>query len=101
MSCLDKRDSMRAPRAGDPLSRRKLLSTMAGAGVVLAAALGKSDTAAAQSKTDKKTAKYQDHPNNGQSCAQCNFFRPPKACQLVEGDIGPNGWCAFWAKKPA
>ncbi len=25
---------------------------------------------------------------------------PPKACQLVDGDISPNGWCSFWAKKP-
>lgn len=55
--------------------------------------------ARAQSKTDKKTAKYQDHPNNGQSCSQCNFFRPPKSCQLVEGDISPAGWCSFFAKK--
>ena len=57
--------------------------------------------AAAQSKTDKTTAKYQDHPNKGQSCSQCNFFRPPKSCQLVEGDISPTGWCSFFAKKGA
>jgi hypothetical protein len=55
--------------------------------------------ARAQSKVDKKTAKYQDHPNNGQSCSQCRFFLPPKSCQLVDGDIIPNGWCSFFAKK--
>jgi hypothetical protein len=50
------------------------------------------------SKTDKKTAKYQDHPNKDQRCALCNYFRPPKSRQLVDGDISPNGWCSFFAK---
>jgi len=57
--------------------------------------------ARAQSKTDKKTAKYQDKPNNGQSCSQCNYFHPPKTCQLVEGDVSPSGWCSFFLKKSA
>jgi hypothetical protein len=50
-------------------------------------------------QVDKKTAKYQDHPNSGKSCSQCRFFRPPKSCQLVEGDISPNGWCSFFSAK--
>jgi hypothetical protein len=62
--------------------------------------LGAGQAADAQSKTDKKTAKYQDHPNKDQRCALCNYFRPPKSCQLVDGDISPNGWCSFFAKKP-
>jgi hypothetical protein len=57
--------------------------------------------AKAQSKTDKETAKYQDKPNNGQSCSQCNYFHPPKTCQLVEGDVSPSGWCSFFLKKSA
>jgi len=86
----------------DRLSRRQIFPMLA-AGVGIGAALSfeLSRTAEAQTKTDKKTAKYQDHPNNGKSCSQCNFFRPPKSCQLVEGDISPNGWCSFWAKKPS
>lgn len=86
----------------DCLSRRDLFPTLAAGAATIGAAfsLGLSRTAHAQSKTDKKTAKYQDQPNKGQNCAQCNFFRPPKSCQLVDGDISPNGWCSFWAKKP-
>jgi hypothetical protein len=82
-----------------PLSRRQLFPTIVGAISVVAAVLAKSNLANAQSKTDKKTAKYQDHPNNGKSCSQCNYFRPPKSCQLVAGDISPNGWCSFFLKK--
>jgi len=91
----------RAQAARGALSRRQLFPTLVGAGTAVAAAisLAQSDMAVAQSKTDQKTAKYQDHPNNGQSCAQCNFFRPPNSCQLVDGNISPNGWCSFFAKK--
>lgn len=59
----------------------------------------RSDAADAQTKTPKSVAKYQDKPNNGQKCADCRFFQPPKSCQLVAGDISPNGWCSFFAKK--
>jgi High potential iron-sulfur protein len=85
------------------LSRRQFFPRVLGAGAVFAAAfsLAKSEMARAQSKVKKAVAKYQDTPKNGQKCADCNFFRPPKACQLVEGDISPDGWCSFFAKKPA
>ncbi len=85
----------------EPASRRQLFPTLAGVMSVIAAtiSLGTGKMAYAQSKTDKKTAKYQDNPNNGQSCSQCRFFLPPKSCQLVEGDISPTGWCNFFAKK--
>ena len=73
---------------------RLLTAVAVGSGAISFATL-----AHAQSKTDKKTAKYQDHPNNGQSCSQCNYFHPPKTCQLVEGDVSPTGWCSFFLKK--
>jgi hypothetical protein len=83
------------------LSRRDLLPTLVGSVAIVGAALslGDSRMAAAQSKTSQQTAKYQDHPNNGSSCATCNFFRPPQSCQLVAGTISANGWCSFYAKK--
>jgi hypothetical protein len=86
---------------GTPLSRRQFFPSVLGAGAVFAAAfaLAKGEMARAQSKVKQAVAKYQDTPKNGQKCADCNFFRPPKACQLVEGDISPDGWCAFFAKK--
>jgi High potential iron-sulfur protein len=84
-----------------PISRRELFPAVVGFAAIVAAAvsLAKSQPAQAQSKTDKKTAKYQVHPNKGQACAQCRYFQPPNACQLVAGDISPAGWCSFFAKK--
>jgi hypothetical protein len=87
--------------AGVALSRRRLLPSLLGAGAAVAAVLtlGGGEFAEAQSKVKKAIAKYQDKPKNGQKCSDCRFFRPPKACQLVEGDISPDGWCSFFAKK--
>ena len=83
------------------VSRRDLFPTLVGSAAIVTAALslGESETADAQSKTSQQTAKYQDHPNKGNSCAMCNFFRPPHACQLVAGSISPSGGCSFFAKK--
>ncbi len=91
----------RAPAAA-PLSRRQFWPRVLGLGAALAAALslGQSEPARAQSQVKQAVAKYQDKPNKGQKCSDCRFFRPPKACQLVEGDISPDGWCSFFAKKP-
>ncbi len=97
MSGLDKH-TPNMPRA---LTRQQLFPTVAG--MMMASAIAISlvgiREAAAQSKADKKTAKYRDHLNNGQSCSQCRFFLPPKSCQLVEVDISPTGWSSFFAKK--
>jgi hypothetical protein len=88
------------PLGAAALSRRRLfaLASRSAAAIVIAFTAG-IDTAGAQSKVKKAVAKYQDTPKNGQQCADCRFFRPPKACQLVQGDISANGWCSFFAKK--
>jgi High potential iron-sulfur protein len=85
------------------LSRRRVFQTLIGSAAAIGAglALVTAEPADAQAKTPKKVAKYQDHPKNGQQCSKCRFFRPPKSCQLVAGDISPNGWCSFFAAKPA
>ena len=93
-----------SPDHHDPeakLSRRQLLPSVLGAGAIFAAALslGKNEMAEAQEKATKTAAKYQDHPNGGNHCAICRYFRPPHACQLVSGNISPNGWCSFFLKK--
>jgi hypothetical protein len=41
-------------------------------------------------------AKYQDTPRGGLSCAGCTFFRRPRSCQVVAGDISPTGWCRLF-----
>lgn len=51
-------------------------------------------------KTSKESAKYQDSPNNGAKCGDCQFFQAPSSCTVVDGAISPNGWCMIYSKKP-
>jgi hypothetical protein len=53
-------------------------------------------SALAQQKMSQADAEYQDRPKNGLSCAACSLFRKPRSCEVVEGDISPNGWCKFF-----
>ncbi|HKS86360.1 MAG TPA: high-potential iron-sulfur protein [Pseudolabrys sp.] len=61
--------------------------------------------AQAAPKVPQKDAQYQDTPKNDQKCDICQYFiagtqpNAPGTCQLVEGSISPNGWCALFAKK--
>ena len=81
-------------------TRRSLLKSAAlAAGSALAATLLPARPANAQ-KTPQSSVSYQDKPNNGQKCADCNFFQAPHACQVVAGEISPNGWCKLFTKKP-
>jgi hypothetical protein len=50
----------------------------------------------AQQKMSPAEAEYQDRPRNSLICAACTLFRPPQSCQVVAGDISPNGWCKFF-----
>ena len=52
--------------------------------------------AAAQHKLSQTEAEYQSQPKNGLTCAACSLFRKPSSCEVVEGDISPNGWCKFF-----
>lgn len=91
----------RQPETARQISRRSLFGKLLGYTVLLGASLPfiTADMAKAQEKANKTTAKYQEQPKDGHSCSICQFFHPPKTCQLVDGDISPNGWCSFWAKK--
>lgn len=82
------------------LSRRQLFPTLfAGVAAAAALSLDLSESAEAQPKVSKATAKYQDHPNGSNKCSMCQFFQSPHSCQLVEGNISPDGWCSFFSKK--
>jgi hypothetical protein len=50
----------------------------------------------AQHKMSHADAEYQDGPKNGLTCAACSLFRRQRSCEVVEGDINPNGWCKFF-----
>ena len=64
-------------------------------GIGAAVARG-AEPARAQVKASQQEAEYQTGPKNGLSCAVCSLFRPPQACELVAGDISPQGWCKFF-----
>ena len=55
--------------------------------------------AQAAGKTPKKAMQYQDTPKNGEKCTTCALWIPPEgdakmgACQVVAGEIHPDGWC--------
>ena len=86
-SFLKRRLSNASPR----LLRRTLVAFLAGAPAIL----GISRTMA-QQKMSQAEAEYQDRPKGGLACAACTLFRPPRSCQVVAGDISPNGWCKFF-----
>jgi hypothetical protein len=65
-------------------------------GVVLAACAARSTVAQAPPKMSRAAAQYQDRPRGGLSCVGCTFFRRPRSCQVVEGDISPSGWCKLF-----
>lgn len=73
--------------------------------LALPAVVGLARSGMAQTKVPQKIAQYQDKPKGNQKCDLCKYFiagsSPTAAgtCQLVEGSISPNGWCALFAAK--
>jgi hypothetical protein len=72
------------------MRRRSLLAMAASAG---ATCTSRADTAP---KLSQAAAQYQDHPRGGLSCVGCTFFRRPRTCQVVAGEVSPNGWCRLF-----
>jgi hypothetical protein len=61
---------------------------------------GAAGTLLAQTKKAAKAdVQYRDSPQDGKLCSGCMHFVPPSSCKLVEGDIGPRGWCALYTVK--
>ncbi len=80
------------------LTRRTLLEKIAvasGAAPVLLAGV----RSAHAGKATKEAVAYQDTPNNGQSCADCQSFIEPSECDTVEGTVSPQGWCRIYIKQ--
>lgn len=68
------------------------------------ASKGSDSTIAAAPQAVKKMAKasvqYQEQPKGEQKCSLCqHFIAESRTCQLVEGEISPEGWCVQWMKK--
>jgi hypothetical protein len=87
------------------ISRRALLKGAAAVTCVALASAFVGKTHAETAKSTKAVAKYQDTPNGGKKCGNCSLFIPGKmptadgTCQVVEGSISPEGYCALYIKK--
>ena len=52
---------------------------------------------AEQTRISKQQAQYQSHPNGEKRCGNCtNFIATDNTCQLVEGNVSPEGYCTLW-----
>ena len=81
------------------VSRRDFLNIAAAGGGALMA-IGLSDGAsAAPKKFSQQQAHYQPVPKSGQRCQSCALWQPPTACQQVEGQVSPAGWCILYVPK--
>jgi hypothetical protein len=50
-------------------------------------------------KISGQEPQYQSRPDGDRRCSECSFFVAPASCQLVDGEISPDGWCRFFAVK--
>ena len=46
----------------------------------------------------KEAAKYTPKGTEAEHCGNCSHFEPPKACEIVHGDVVKGGWCRHWHK---
>jgi hypothetical protein len=108
----------------DVLPRRRVLrgALAAGCGLLLPAALVGCDSQKGESPTDaappgppadgpdaaapatpkatQASVQYQAQPKGDQKCSGCqHFIAESNTCQLVEGQISPDGWCTLWTQK--
>ena len=81
------------------MSRRGFLGIAAAGGGAIAAIGMASAGSAAQKKFTRQQAHYQPVPKSGQRCQNCALWQPPAACQVVEGQISPAGWCMLYQPK--
>ena len=79
------------------LSRRILLQRTAGlTGAAVALSL-RARAALAAIKISKAAVAYQDHPDGDKECAKCTHFVAPAGCNMVDGQISPQGYCHIFA----
>lgn len=105
------------------LSRREWIGRFATL-VAMAGFARQVAAAGANGKVTQAAAQYRNHPKNGQMCGMCKFYILPGGragagmmgggmmgrgmtrghagmmaagtCELVEGSIGPMGWCLLY-----
>lgn len=91
--------------AHEAARRRILERTAAALPALLVFPLYFKPGAARAGSGSKESFHYQDHPNEGQHCANCQQFIPPDggqgtgSCKIVSGAISPDGWCMAFTSK--
>lgn len=91
-------------RSTHRLSRRSFLkASITGAAIAGTAGFGSCMTSrpGTPGSTPKFLASYRDAPNKGQRCAECIHFLKPNRCEIVAGQISPNGWCHYYKPRTA
>lgn len=97
ISGCNSRDSGSLPREQRESGQQSIPGGSVGAATQPGATQGPEEQAVA--KITKSQAKYQDSPNNDQSCANCvHFIAGSNTCRLVDGPISSDGWCSLWSK---
>jgi anaerobic selenocysteine-containing dehydrogenase len=91
--------SNNAKASGRSVSRRDFLNIAAVGGCALVAAGMAGSASATPKKFTQQQARYQPIPKSGQRCQTCALWQPPTACQQVEGQISPAGWCTLYQPK--
>ena len=81
------------------VSRRDFLNIAAVSGGAVVAIGLASSASAAPKKFSQQQAHYQPIPKSGQRCQTCALWQPPTACQQVDGQISPAGWCILYVSK--
>lgn len=81
------------------VSRRDFLNIAAVSGGAIVAIGLASPASAAPKKFSQQQAHYQPIPKSGQRCQTCALWQPPTACQQVDGQISPAGWCILYVPK--
>jgi anaerobic selenocysteine-containing dehydrogenase len=85
---------------GSSVSRRDFLNVAAVGGcAVVAASMAGSAYAAPKKKFSQQQAHYQPIPKSGNRCQTCALYQAPAACQQVDGQISPAGWCMLYQQK--
>jgi hypothetical protein len=87
---------------GKKTSRRDVLKLGAyGLGAIGAMSAASRANAQAATKAQQKAVMYQQTPKDGKQCIGCPHYEVPSPCRIAGGEIGANGYCTLFSKKPA
>ena len=81
-------------------SRRSFCRSAAAMSAAVAVGAIGARSAQAATGITKEDMKYQyPSPHPGQECERCVYFKSPKSCGIVDGEVSPEGWCTAFHDK--